>query len=79
MMNSKQPIYGKPAKKYFCFNLLNNKLVIGLWGIPDAPYLKYPKLYTFDFSGYSKFGIRWIKILFEVVWNKRDYSFDLSL
>ena len=68
----------KLAKKYFCFNLFNNKLVIGLWGIPDSYCLKLPRFTTFNFSAYSKFGIRWKKLLFEVVWNKRDYSFDSS-
>jgi hypothetical protein len=65
-----------PAKKYFCYNLFSNKLVIVFWGIPDALSFKFPKLTTFDCTVYSKFGIRWKKFLFEIVWNKRHYSFD---
>lgn len=68
----------QPAKKYFCFNLIKNKLIIGLWDVPDSYYLKFPRLTTFNFSAYSKFGIRWKRLLFEIVWNKRHYSFDPS-
>ena len=73
------PLKPQLAKKYFCFNLLKNKLTIGLWDVPDSYYLKFPRFTTFNFSSYSKFGIRWKKLLFEVVWNKRKYnSFDSS-
>ena len=71
-----------PAKKYFCFNLLNNKITISLWSIPDTPAelykSRFPRLSTFNCSSYSKFGIRWKRLLFEIIWNKRDYSFDTS-
>jgi len=72
------PLEPKPAKKYFCFNLLKNKLTIGLWDVPDSYYLKFPRFTTFNCLAYSKFGIRWKKLLFEIVWNKRHYSFDTS-
>ena len=67
------------AKKYFCWNLLKNKLTIGLWGIPDMSYYNFPVFSFFKCSSYFKFGIRYKRILFEIVWNKNlNYITRLS-
>lgn len=65
----------RPAKKHFCYNLFWKKLTIGLWGIPDTKYKKYPKISYFNFTSYTKLGVSWKKLLFEIVWNKRAYPF----
>lgn len=70
------PSTGERAKKYFCYNFFKNKLTIGLWGLPDVCYERFPKLSALNGSTYSKFGIRWKKLLFEIVWNKIHFSFD---
>lgn len=75
-----KPLKPQLAKKYFCFNLLKNRLTIGFWSIPDTPTelykIRFPKLSTFNCLAYSRFGIRWKRLLFEIIWNKKHYSFD---
>jgi hypothetical protein len=60
----------KPAKKYLCYNLLWNKLSIGLWEFPILNK-KIISPVLFNCSSYTKIGIAWKSYLFEIVWNKK--------
>lgn len=60
----------KPAKKYFCYNFLWNKLSIGLWEFPVLNKRKVSSTF-FNCSSYTKIGIAWESYLFEIVWNKK--------
>jgi len=72
-------VNAKPSKKYFCWNLIKNRLVLGLWGIPDTRPCRFPSFSFFNCRSYTKFGVRYKRNLFEIVWNKDiDYITNLS-
>jgi hypothetical protein len=69
----------KPSKKYFCWNLIKNRLIIGLWSIPDIRPCVFPCFSFFNCKFYTKLGIKYKRNLFEIVWNKDiDYIMNLN-